>query len=160
MAIVFNLDKLKQVEAQLKKEVSVKVGVLGSKNNRTQTSNYSYDNAGVGLKHEFGKFAPEIGKRMPIRSFLRMPLQTRYKKTLESKNWFSKDEFEKFIDPNENIKFYRKFGTIAQRIIDDAFKTSGFGTWKLSRMEFKKVHQTLVESNQLRRAITFEVIRK
>jgi hypothetical protein len=158
MAIVLDMKKLKEFEAKLKEEVTIKVGVLEKKNARPTDA--KYDNAGIGKKHEFGLFSPEIGKRLPKRSFLMMPLKTRYMSTLESKKWASKEDFEKILDPVEGIKFFRKFGELATRIIDDAFKTGGFGQWKPSDMSFKKVHQTLVETSQLRRSITYKVVKK
>ena len=159
MAVILDLSKLKQIENQLKKEVSIKVGVLEEKNIRS-AEGAEYTNAYIGYKHEFGKFDPKLGKRLPVRSFLRMPLKLKYRSTLESKNWWSREEFEKIIDSTENMKFYKKFGELARRIIDDAFKTGGFGQWKPSQMQFKKVHQTLVETSQLRRSITYKVVKK
>lgn len=159
MSIVFDIKKLKEWEKRLMEEVELHIGILGAKTDRATQKKYNYDNAGVGKKHEFGLFAPEIGKRMPVRSFLRMPMKTHYFKRVE-KTRMPKEDFEAFIHPNDKIKFYRRFGEIAKRLIDDAFKTRGFGQWRESVMSFKKVHQTLVETSQLRRSITFKVINK
>ncbi len=51
----------------------------------------------------------------------------------------------------------KKVAVVAEGIVAEAFDTGGFGQWPPSDMTHKKVHQTLVETQQLRNSITSEV---
>ena len=64
MSSKYNIDGFKKFQESLNKKPVVKVGILGkSKQRKGVSTNYE-----IGLKHEFGKDG------MPVRSFLRMPL--------------------------------------------------------------------------------------
>lgn len=125
-----------------------KVGVLGDKNARKGSNT----NAEVGAKHEFGE------EGMPVRSFLRVPIIENFQKYLESAG-FSETTLRDAIKARSLIEVVKKFGLIGEQIVSDAFSSSGFGKWKPSVMKFKKNHQTLVETQQLRNSITSEVVK-
>jgi hypothetical protein len=140
---------LKTLIALLKdKTPTVKVGVLGGKNLRKDGVE---TNAQIGLKHEFGK------EGMPVRSFLRMPLIEKLNKTLQKSNALDIKTIKKVIEEKSFFNFIQKIGIVSVAIIDDAFHTGGFGKWKPSKMEYKTNHQTLVETQQLRESIDYEV---
>lgn len=126
-----------------------RVGILGDKNLRTSEGVKS--NAEIGARHEFGS-----GK-LPIRSFLRAPISDKMQSYLESSNAFDPQALSKVIKTGSLLEWTRKLGILAESIVSDAFATGGFGKWKPSNMARKKVHQTLVETNQLRESITSEV---
>lgn len=150
--------KLLRLVRMLKEKLpSVKVGVLDDRNARKEDD--GYNNAGIGAKHEFGLFAPELKQRMPVRSFLRMPLATRYQYKVARNLKLDMDRFKEMVNAGSFEWMIAKLGFVAETVIDDAFETGGFGTWKPSAMEFKTNHQTLVETVQLRRSIMSKVVK-
>jgi hypothetical protein len=128
-----------------------KVGILGSSNNRKEDAN---DNASIGLKHEFGN------EGMPERSFLRVPIAEHFEKRMQDAGAFSAESFEAIKKERSFVGFMRKVGMIGVQIVQDAFDTGGFGKWKPSNMKYKKNHQTLVETQQLRNSIISQVVDK
>lgn len=126
-----------------------RVGILGNKNQRN--NGQANSNATIGLKHEFGK------DDLPIRSFLRVPIIENLKIYLERAGAFDKEAAKEVVKQKSFAPWVAKLGIIAESIVADAFSTGGFGKWKPSNMAFKKNHQTLIESQQLRNSITSEV---
>ncbi len=125
-----------------------KVGILGDK---TKRSDGALSNAEIGAKHEFGDDG------MPVRSFLRIPISENLQSYLDKSGALDKTVFEKAIKSGNFEEFIGKVGVVAETIVLDAFDSRGFGRWKESNMKFKKVKQTLVETQQLRNSITSEV---
>lgn len=132
---------------------SVKVGILGDTNNRTGEEHGPQleTNASIGAKHEFG----EDG--MPVRSFLRVPISDNLQKYLENSGAFDQALADKVAKEGGIWLWMEIVGKIAETIVADAFDSGGFGKWKPSNMKFKKVQQTLVETQQLRNSISSEV---
>ena len=133
----------------------VNVGIMGNKNARNDGAGST--NAEIGAKHEWGSFSD----RIPKRSFLRMPIfdkQAEIEAELKAKS--GKD-----ILAGNIKKVLADLGTIAEGIIGDAFQTGGFGKWPPLApytIEHKIDHnpQQLVNTRQLSRAITSEVVEK
>lgn len=126
-----------------------RVGILGTKAGRN-TQN-AETNASIGAKHEFGQ------EGMPIRSFLRAPITDNLQKGLEDAGAFDEAALKQVAAEKTLLPFVKKICLVAEGIVADAFATGGFGKWKPSDMRFKKNHQTLVETQQLRNSITSEV---
>lgn len=140
--------KLLQLIKSLEKDSPMaRVGILGDKNNRKDEGS----NATIGAKHEFGN------EGMPIRSFLRVPITDNLQKFLEKSGAFDKDALEQVVKSGSLQNWIEKVGIVAEDVVAEAFNTGGFGKWKPSDMRFKKNHQTLVETQQLRNSITSEV---
>lgn len=125
----------------------LKVGILADTNPR----NFGGTNAEIGAKHEFGE------EGLPVRSFLRMPLNEKLNSSLENSNLFDKETLKDVIKKGTLSPWLQKVGFVAESVILEAFDTGGFGKWKPSNMKYKTVKQTLVESQQLRNSITSEV---
>lgn len=125
----------------------IRIGVLGS-SGRTEGG---LTNAEVGAFHEFGTV------NLPVRSFLRMPLTDHLDEYLEKSGAFDPNTIKEVIKQKSIAPYMEKIAITAERVVADAFATSGFGAWPSSNMEYKKVHATLIESGQLRDAITSEV---
>lgn len=140
-----NLDKL--IKALSDDESMCKVGILGTHDSRNDVNS----NATIGMKHEFGD------DKLPIRSFLRAPISENMQSYLDNSDAFDKEAVKKVIEEKSFIPWLKKLGVLAEAIVSDAFNTGGFGKWKPSNMDFKKNHQTLVETQQLRNSITSEV---
>lgn len=127
----------------------IKVGILGDGNTRKGDGG----NADVGWRHEFGD------GNLPIRSFLRMPLTTKLQKELSDAGMLDKETLEAVLLEEDLVVWLKEIGIMAESVISKAFSSGGFGTWKPSDMRYKKIHQTLVESAQLRDSINHEVTR-
>lgn len=144
----FDNKALLQLLKALKDSAPVaRVGVLGGKDLRKNSDS----NATIGRKHEFG----EDG--MKQRSFLRMPLIDQMQNALDKTNAFTEEVAKDVIKKGSFVEWVRKLGMVGEEVIAEAFRTTGFGKWTPSNMAFKKVHQTLVETQQLRDSITSEV---
>lgn len=137
------LDKLIK---SLKKMPQVQVGIFGGVHEGGGGTN-----AEVGAVHEFGT------SKLPQRSFLRVPLIDHYYKDLKASGIFSKKGVEQIIKEGSFLGAAMKMGVLAEGIILTGFDTGGYGKWKPSDMRYKKVHQTLVETQQLRNSITHRV---
>jgi phage gpG-like protein len=148
----------------------VRVGILGSKTirngqepqgkgqsvnagrNRPKGKFDASTNAAIGAIHEFG-----VPGKMPQRSFLRMPITEQLQKELESHGAFGPEELKKVVKEGSTVPWLHRIAVVAEKIVGDAFATGGFGKWRPSDMKYKTVHQTLVETQQLRNSITSEV---
>jgi len=132
--------------------LSVKIGILAEKDARTLQSpldeGKNMSNATIGMIHEFGMGVPQ-------RSFLRKPIQEQFQKYLQGSGAFDEKSARDVVKGKSLLPWVKKFGVIGVRIVNDAFD-SGYD-WQPSNMKYKTVHQTLVESQQLRNSITFQV---
>lgn len=145
--VSLNLDGLDKLEKILKKhKATIKVGILGSKPREDGGSN-----AMIGLVHEFGS----VEKNIPERSFLRLPLTWKLPYVLDQSKLLTKKELESAIEKGEMVQLFEEIGQRAVAIVHEAFDSGTY--WIPSDMTNKKVHQTLVESQQLRDSIEYEV---
>jgi hypothetical protein len=147
--IELKMKGLTQLKKAFRNIPTARVGVLGSKDHRGQGAENS--NATIGARHEFGT------EDLPVRSFLRMPITEKLQAYLEESRAFTPDVLEQVIREGSIGSWMEKVGATAERIVADAFATGGFGLWAPSNMEHKKVHQTLIETQQLRNAIVSEL---
>ncbi len=147
-----NLRGLDQLLKALKAKPPVaRVGILGSKSARSGTGKGAPTNAQIGAWHEFGT------TKLPQRSFLREPISDNLDKRMESSGALDRDVLADVIKSGSVMPWLRKIAILAEAIVAEAFATGGFGKWRPSDMTHKKVHQTLVETQQLRNSITSEV---
>lgn len=135
----------------------VKVGILASTNQRAQDTQ---TNAQIGFTNEFGKFTgyPKI----PQRSFIRMPLNLYFNDRLRQKKSLTGKEFEKALKDGKIEDFARKIGLVAEEVIQEAFETRGWGKWPKNApltVALKGSDAPLIDTGQLRRAITSKVIK-
>lgn len=135
----------------------VRVGVLGNAAAQPHPGadglygNKIPTNAQVGAWHEFGT------TKMPIRSFLRMPLTALLEKRLAQSGSFTRDALQRVLSEGTLEPWCEKMGVVAVAIVNEAFQTEGFGIWPKSDMRRKKTKVTLTETTQLRNSITYEV---
>lgn len=148
--VLLDDNRLQKLIKSLKGKVpKVRIGVLGDKDARQGTEK---TNAEIGAKHEFGLDG------MPQRSFLRMPLNNFLMNYIEKNKGFDEDVLSKVIKEGSIRVWVGMVGGIAEEVVQEAFNSGGFGQWKPSNMEHKKVQLTLVETQQLRNSISSEVI--
>jgi hypothetical protein len=162
-------DKLENIHNVLMSQFITRVGILGGKTTRHQTIRtragahkagravVSQTNAEIGLLHEKGS----LTQRIPRRSFLEMPLVLKSLGLMSIKlnlwHFFMSGEHS----PARLRDAYVKLGLMAERIIQSAFETRGFGRWAADSEQTirrKKSDAPLIDTGQLRRSITSDVV--
>jgi len=126
-----------------------KIGILGDDANRTDDEE-GVTNAEIGLVHEFGSKDGDI----PRRSFLEDPLII---KKDEINKTIGKLIIEHLTEPNGMNKIFKKVGIEAERIIQEAFASGGFGTWAdLDEKTIKRKGSStkLIDQGELRKSIS------
>jgi hypothetical protein len=126
----------------------VKVGVLGDKNYRPEGE---ATNSMIGMVHEFGS----VKRQIPIRSWLRMPLYRYLNKRIEEDSKL-KSRFEDITTESAMLGVLARIGFIAEDIIQEAFETCGFGTWRKLKSGGPS---HLIDTGELRKSVTSEVVK-
>lgn len=150
METTFKIDGLDKIIAALGKPPIARVGILGGSIREDGKTN-----AQIGAAHEFGT------TKLPERSFLRFPISERMRPELEASGLFTSEAIENIAAQGSLVPVVQKLAIVAEGIVADAFDTGGFGRWAplaASTLEKKRVHQILVETQQLRNSITSEVV--
>lgn len=156
---------INKILSQIDSSYSVNVGIMGSKASENhkgkKKKKTKITNGELGAIHEFGS----ISRGIPARSFLRYPIQFHFPMWLKknSKN------FVKFLLQGRYLQWFEIMGGAAENIVQNAFDTSGFGMWKplkpstlKSRKKSKIEGESalpLIDTGELRRSITSEVVR-
>lgn len=136
----------------------VRVGILGETAQRRDGE--GPNNAEIGYVNEFGKMTGY--PRIPARSFIRMPLNLFFQDKLKEKKSLNEKAFLTALETGTADKFAAKVGIVAEETIQEAFATHGFGTWAPNApytVEMKKSDSPLIDTGQLRRAITSKVVK-
>lgn len=159
----FNVNGLDQMIKALKgKPPSARVGILGSTNPRNNArSSMTYasvansqatSNATVGAAHEFGT------SKIPMRSFLRVPLMDLLDKEIDSSGALDKDVLKNVIKSGSVLPWLTKITILAQKIVLGAFDSGGYGKWPSWKGNYtSNTGQILLDTQQLRNSITYEV---
>ena len=150
---ISGLDQLmKNIEEA--KRYHIKIGILSD--GKVERTGGELNNAQIGNFHEqeFGS----ISKKIPQRSFLKMPLEYEG----QSITFYlhkNSESIMKDLTADKGIKrLYYKVGMRAKTIIKDAFESGGFGQWQplaQSTIDKKGSDKILVDTGQLENAITF-----
>lgn len=141
----------KLIKALQKSNYVIRVGVLGDNAERdSEDEDRSYNNAQIGAVHEFG-----IG--VPQRSFLRMPLNKYFYSKLKSSGG-TEEAFKIAILKGDFHIFVMQMAVVAEGVVIESFLSGGYGDWPISNMKYKKTKKTLIETRQLMRSITSDVI--
>ncbi len=150
--VTFDIGKLLEIRAEMKKRYAARVGVLGQKANRNSGEK---TNADIGLVHEMGS----LSRKIPRRSFLEMPLTL---KMPEYAKRFGAD-LMKAIDEGNLRPAFTRLGIKGEQVVQLAFASRGFGVWPAnapSTIARKGSSQPLIDTAQLRRSITSDVVTK
>ncbi len=155
-----NISTTKEISAMMGSGMFIKVGIVGdeaaTEREKKDDKEESLSNAEVGLKHEFGS----VTEKIPIRSFLKMPLETKFKSILKA---MSSITARSKLEKGKIKDFWGIVGAAAESVIQDAFESGGFGKWKplspITKLK-KGSSQILIDTAQLRKAITSEVVKK
>lgn len=145
----------------------VKVGVLAA--NVSREDDGELNNADIGAVHEMGSKSSDI----PARSFLRVPVTKKLPAELKKRE----KKIFKLITEQGVEQGLKTIGVLAENIVDEAFETSGGGSWppnKQSTVMAKTAHiknakkrqkaiennKPLIDTGKLRRSITSSVVMK
>lgn len=141
-SVTLNTRGLDQLRKAFKENMpKIKVGILGSGRNAT-----------IGAAHEFGT------SRLPIRSFLRVPLSENLDDEMEKSGAFDKDALARVVKEGSVKVYAEKIAAICLNIVQDAFATGGGGKWKKWKPGYiNNTGQILVDTQQLRNSISTEV---
>lgn len=122
--IKFEMDNLTKLARSLKgdQDKVIRVGIIGGK---AHASHGKLTNAEIGTFHEFGG---KGGKRPPRRSFLAEPLSM--KLDVSKDKGLKKSAFKNLFKKGKTDTFLAELGAKAVQIIEGAFLTAGYGTWK------------------------------
>lgn len=178
LTLQINTVKLEALQKALGIKYRAEVGILGaSPHNRkmvgprmetvrsasgkgrpSQTMASSVTNAMIGAAHEFGvKNTKGAGWRVPPRSFLWMPLTMHLMEFVNAKA----DVINKKLNMAEVHGCYELLGIIAENVVQEAFKTEGWGAWpklKPITIQRKGSDHILIDTGQLRKSITSRVV--
>lgn len=127
-----------------------KVGILANRAPREGSG--ENNNSSIGLKHEFG----DPTENLPMRSFLRQPIIEHFQEFLD-KAEIGEETIKEIAEEKTLAPLVNFFGIVGTLVVLEGFDSGGFGKWKPSNMKLKKNHQTLVETQQLRDSISWEL---
>ena len=147
-----DLKGLKKLTEALGDKYSIKVGIMGEKAQRKNGSTEK-TNAEIGFQNEFGV----LTKHIPARSFLGMPLRLYLAEYLLKKKSFSEKAIQKAVKDGKLLELAKSVGIVAEEVIQEAFRTRGFGNWAANRpytIAMKGSDSPLIDTGELRRSIT------
>lgn len=173
--ITIDLSKLEGLRRKIKTDLIARVGIMGQEAQKqhydpiniydTKTGERSRQagksaggltNAELGVIHEFGSATRNI----PPRSFLRMPIETKGKEIVQL---LAGKETRELIKKGELLSVFTLLGIKGEEIVQRAFETKGFGQWppnKPATVDRKGSSAPLIDTGQLRRSITSDVVKK
>lgn len=153
--IDYNIDGLEKLMKQIGGDWVARVGILegkaGAKHAGTNTTNGE-----IGVVHEMGS----ITNNIPSRSFLRLPVETKQKEIIKS---MGGKTVQSAIENNQIKTVYSLLGVIAESFVKQAFASGGYGQWpalKPATIARKGSSAPLIDTGQLRRSITSDVVKK
>lgn len=158
----YNMDSLEKIQKSLEKakHFRAQVGIFGNKDERSaKGSEGGLTNADIGARMEFGFTISEgtfKGSRVAARSFLRMPIATHLG---EIRDMMKSSAMALLVSGKLDVLF-KRLGIACEKIIDQAFQTSGWGSWKPNSpitIILKGSDRPLIDTVQLRRSIASRV---
>lgn len=151
--VTVNMKSLEQLIKAFSGDMPVlRIGILADSSHGGKEGS---TNVEIGAAHEYG--AP--ARKLPMRSFLRMPLNTKLGERMEEAGLFKEETIKGFIKTGSVETFMKLTGEIALNVVREAFDTGGFGKWaKWKDPNYNNnAGQILVDSAQLRDSIAYEV---
>ncbi len=148
--VTLNLDGLEGLKKDIAGRYKTRVGILGEK--AARQGDASINNAELGVIQMFGS----ITNKIPPRDFLRMPIERNRKNILKE---MGTRVVRDALEAKNYKQVFAYLGVIAEKYVQQAFETGGFGTWP-PHAPGTKPHALLIKTGQLRRAITSDVVAK
>lgn len=138
------LDKL---IGELGKTHYVDVGILGENAQKTEAGGATLGM--IGAVQEFGT----LDGHVPKRSFIQMPIETKQAQIQAE----VEPRMAGHLQRGDVVGIFVDIGISAEGVIQDAFDTRGFGTWKPNAertVEMKGSDAPLIDEGNLRKAIS------
>ena len=160
-SVEFNFKQLTKLVRYFKKGFPrVRVGIIGDKAAQEhKNTDGKLTNAQIGFIHEFGVMTGK--NKIPARSFLDMPLRLHLQDYIDKSETLNGEAFEEALENGELEEYATQVGIVAERVVQDAFRTSGFGNWAPNRPSTilrKGSSKPLIDTGELRRSISSEVV--
>lgn len=111
---------------------------------KARIGTFDIRNASIGALYEVGS------SRTPQRSFLLVPLEEQFAKTMEASGKFDQNLLDEMVEHKSIEPLIHALGETAKEVVHGAFETSGYGKWPPTR---KKTGKTLIASGRLRDSI-------
>ncbi len=138
------ISQLRQLE-----KTTVQVGIFSDR--ATRRGGTSVDNPTLGTKHEFG-----VG--VPIRSWLRMPLGSRFKARMDATG---SAQYIETLTEDGPVAVAELVAAEAEGQIQDAFDSGGFGVWPKWRGNYQSATgRILDDTSQMRNAVSSRITTK
>lgn len=158
--ITADLTKLNDFIKSMKSDKVARVGILGADaaamHDAEGEGKSKLTNSEIAIIQEYGTLDGTI----PSRSFLRMPIEKKQKEIVKDALKGSTREKIMAGDVESALK---NIGVIAEKYVQDAFSSSGFGQWPEnapSTIKAKGSSKPLIDTAQLRRSITSDVVKR
>lgn len=129
-----------------------KISKSGKKNRVASGESSEMTNAEIGVLQEFGN------AKIPPRSFLRMPIEEKVRDLIR---FLGSKMIVDLIGRGEIKKVYTMLGIEAEGIVQDAFRSRGFGQWAPNSpvtIEKKGSDAPLIDIGELRKSVTSDVV--
>lgn len=165
--IKFDISGLQDAVKALGKGHYARVGILGGdasakhkeavghgKTRKASAAPSPFTNAEIGLVHEMGS----ISRNIPPRSFLRMPIEEKKRDLIR---FLGSSKIQELFKAGQIKKIFKMLGVEAEGIVDDAFRSRGFGKWALlsqRTIDAKGSDAPLIDTAQLRRSVSSDVV--
>jgi hypothetical protein len=170
--VKFNLTGLEDIKRKVGDTYRARVGVLGINAARSGETSKSLNNSSLMMIQMFGS----ITNKIPPRDPLFQPL-IRHRRDLMQK--LGSGAMRQAFAAGEFKRMFALLGVAAEEIVQNAFETSGDGTWAnnaeitihggwmKNKVSGKPVYikgkgssRPLIDTGQLRRAVTSDVVKK
>lgn len=152
-SVKLDMSGWKHLKKTLEGNYTTRVGILGSEGSK-QHADTKKTNAEIGAIHELGLVAG-----IPQRSFLKMPLESKLFSKIEAE----KEQYYTALKNGKLVKWFQALGMWSEEIIDEAFTTSGFGSWAPNApitIARKGSAMPLIDTGQLRNSISHIIVEK
>lgn len=152
--IKVNLDALESIRKEVGDSYRARVGVLGGTAHQTDGSDSSLTNATLMLIMMFGS----ITKNIPPRDPLLAPI-LRHRRDLIRK--LGGGQMKAAFERRDYKAMFALLGVAGEEIVQQAFETSGDGTWPPNRpatIKAKGSSKPLINTSQLRRSVSSDVV--
>ena len=146
---------LNKISDFLDSKLTGKIGILGSESSREDDG---INNAELGLVHEFGS----VKKGIPMRSWLRYPIIHNTGAIIKKISKFKNKIEQDVQDGNGQERLMEKLMGTLESVIQKAFSTAGFGTWKPKEPTKKNKGKTspLIMTGEFRKSVSWEIEKK
>lgn len=118
VTLTIDISNLKKLREMFEKKVVIKTGIFAEDDQRPDGKS----NVEIGWEHEFGN----VEKRLPMRSWLRMPLFLKAKQIQDVAN----NAIIEGLKTGSFKDFYKKIAEECKHIVVEAFASGGYGNWK------------------------------